>query len=254
MKQLNLSILFSFGLVLSATAFASDNYSALKAQSKSVSKFREDNADTIESLKREIKTIAWANIDQPQNAEKVRADLEALVQRLKAVAPPVTEDRIVQFSPGGWQQIWSDEQNMDPPGAPERDLRQIYQVVNGAGWGFNFGLRELADGQFVTFALQVVASVSCDLQTTEITKAFSNSRRLENDEDLIQLSQAIYQGNSDFVERNAGRFPRGPIGAKGVLQLLFIDEELKIGTSPNVYNGKIEMFVMERTSVVRGNR
>lgn len=232
-KHLILGILFSSALFVGHSAAA---------------------ADSISQLKQEIKSLAWANIDQPQNNEAVRAQLEGFVQRLKAVAPPVTEERIVQFSPGGWQQIWSDEQNMDPPGAPKRDLRQIYQVVNGAGWGFNFGLRELAPNQYTTFALQVVASVSGDLQTTEITKAFSNSRRLENGEDLIQLSNSIYAGNSEFVERNAGRFPRGPIGAKGVLQLLFIDEELKIGTSPNVYNGKIEMFVMERTSMVRGNQ
>ncbi len=211
-------------------------------------------ADTIDSLKQEIRTLAWANIDKPENEQQVRTQLEGLVQRLQRIAPPVTEERIGQFSPGGWQQIWSDEQNMDPPGAPKRDLRQIYQVVNPAGWGFNFGLRELAPGQFITFALQVAASVKGDQQTTEITKAFSNSRRLESGEDLIQLANAIYSGQSEFVERNAGRFPKGPIGAKGVLQLHFIDEDLKIGISPNVYNGKLEMFVMDRTILVRGNR
>ncbi len=211
-------------------------------------------ADTIASLKQEVRNLAWANIDKPENEQQVRQQLEGLVQRLQQIAPPVTEERIGQFSPGGWQQIWSDEQNMDPPGAPKRDLRQIYQVVNPAGWGFNFGLREFAPGQFITFALQVAASVKGDQQTTEITKAFSNSRRLENGEDLIQLAGAIYSGQSEFVERNAGRFPKGPIGAKGVLQIQFIDEDLKIGISPNVYNGKLELFVMDRTTVVRGNR
>ncbi len=212
-------------------------------------------AHTIDGLKNEIRRIALENMENDTNRAEIRAQLEALMLQLKAIAPKVTEERIVQFSPGGWRQIWSDEQNMDTPGAPKRDLGQIYQVVNAGGWGFNFGVREVAPNQFVTFALAVVASVSGDQQTTEITKAYINPRGLVAGESLIDMANTIHDGsNSEFQERNAGRFPKGPIGAKGVLQLHFIDEDLKLGTSPNVYNGKIELFVMERTSAVRGDR
>jgi hypothetical protein len=213
------------------------------------------SSPTIEGLKNAIREISLENMENDTNRAEIRAQLEALTLQLKAIAPKVTEERIVQYSPGGWQQIWSDEQNMDPPGAPKRDLSQIYQVVNAGGWGFNFGMREVSPNQNVTFALAVVASVSGDQQTTEITKAYMNPRGLVAGESLIDMANTIHNGsNQEFQERNAGRFPKGPIGAKGVLQLHFIDEELKIGMSPNVYNGKIELFVMERTETVKDDK
>lgn len=210
-----------------------------------------DSTQRIQELKKQITDIAWQNISNETNQAEVRAMLDPLLIELEGLKPAVTQEDLVKFSPGSWQQIWSDEMMMDPPGAPRRDLTQIYQVVNPAGWGFNFGVRILNDSR-ITFGLGVVASVNGNEQTTEITKAYMRNSGLVIGESLGDIAQAIYEGKSpDFQERNAGRFPNGPIGARGILTIRFIDEDLKIGNAANVYTGKVEMFVMQRTAVVR---
>lgn len=208
------------------------------------------SADPARALKNEIVDLAWANMTNEANAPAVRARMEELTNSLAAISPEVTEGRIALYSPGGWRQLWSDERDMSPPGSPARDLSQVYQVVNPLGWGFNFGVRRINPTTAVTFALQVQASVSGNQQTTEITRAYLRSTPLTVGESITELADGIYAGeNSDFVARDAGNFPNGPIGARGILTILFIDEDLKIGTSPNVYTGRVEMFVMYRTEV-----
>jgi hypothetical protein len=211
-----------------------------------------NTAKQIDSLKAEIIRVAKANMTNESNLAEVRMELDSLLQQLVAISPQVTEEHIGMYSPGSWQQIWSDETNMDPPGMPRRDLAQIYQVVSPMGWGYNFGVRKLDATRSATFALAVVASVNGNQQTTEITKAFMRNSGLQIGESLAGLADSIHTGSSsEFQERNAGRFPNGPIGARGILSIDFIDADLKIGTSANVYNGRIELFVMERTATVR---
>jgi len=205
------------------------------------------NERNVEELKQEIIRISLENISNEPEFPRVRVQLDALTEQLASLTSEVTEERIGRYSPGSWKQIWSDEADMSPPGAPPRDLNQIFQVVNPAGWGFNFGVRALPNGAKVTFALEVRASVKGNEQTTEITKAYSRMGEILEGESLRGLADGIfYNTNKDFVPRDAGRFPRGPIGATGVLTILFLDEDLKIGTAANVYSGKVELFVMKR--------
>jgi hypothetical protein len=208
--------------------------------------------DTARALKTEIIDLAWDNIDNESNQAEIRMQMDALLGRLMAISPQVTESAMGTFSPGSWQQIWADERDMSPPGAPQRNLRQIYQVVSPEGWGYNFGVRTTGPNSAVTFALEVSASVIGNEQTTEITKAFLRPSKLFVGETLETIAKEIHSGTSlDFTPRNAGTFPNGPIGARGVLTIHFIDDELKIGTTNNVYTGASEFFVMQRTEVVR---
>jgi hypothetical protein len=203
--------------------------------------------DRARILKDEIVRMSLDNMTDNSTRAAIRAEIEARLPELISLSPQVTESSIAANSPGSWQQIWSDEADMDPPGAPRRDLAQIYQVVSDQGWGYNFGVRTLPTGAQVTFALSVVASLSGTKQTTEITRAFSRASGLTPGEDLGLIAQQIQDGVSpDFVERAAGRFPNGPIGAKGVLDILFLDSDLKIGRAANVYTGEVELFVMQK--------
>lgn len=210
------------------------------------------NATSIESLKQEVFTLAKQNMTNIENRPLVRQHMEQLTSELMALAGPVTEEIIFEFSPGGWQQLWADEADMSPPGAPAQDLSQIYQYVHPQGWGFNFGLRRVSEDFAITFALAVSGSIQGNLQTTRINRAYSRGFALIAGESLAQLSREIEYGTTqDFVFRDAGRFPDGPIGAESVLTILYLDHDLKIGTAPNVYTGEIEMFVLERTDSVR---
>lgn len=208
--------------------------------------------ERIVQLKGEIQRIALDNITNVNNRKEIRAQLDVLIQELQSLSDPVDEATWVIYAPGSWQQIWSDEKDMSPPGSPQQNLKQIYQYVSVEGWGFNYGERIIKSNQAVTFALAVQGSVAGNEQTTEITKAYFKSGGLNLGESILSLSESIRDGtNSDFAVRDAGKFPNGPIGAKGVLSLKFLDEDLKLGYTPNVYTGEIELFVMKRVEGVQ---
>ena len=209
-------------------------------------------AETDKSIKKQIIELAFENMTNDENRAEVRLQLNGLVSRLAANNPPVSTERIVKYSPGSWRQIWSDERDNSPPGSPARDLSQVYQVVSKEGWGYNFGVRHLSPEHSVTFVLAAKASVIRNEQTTEITRSFYRPTPLQKNESLIQMANEIHSGKStDYIETNSGRFPNGPIGAKAVLTLLYIDKDLKIGTAPNVYDGRSEMFIMHRQNKVK---
>jgi hypothetical protein len=208
-------------------------------------------ADNKHSTKNKILKLSYKNMTNEKNRDQVRSKLNKLVTKLQADSSPVTTERIVKYSPGSWRQVWSDERDNSPPGAPQRDLSQVYQVVSEEGWGYNFGVRLLSPEQSVTFVLAAKASVSGNEQTTEITRSFYRPTGLRMGEPLIDMANEIHSGKStDYAETKAGRFPNGPIGAKAILTILYIDEDLKIGTAPNVYDGRSEMFVMHRQNLV----
>lgn len=205
------------------------------------------STDRRAEIKAEIISISRENTTNEAGFAITRAKLDALVAELEALSGPVTESIVGQFSPGSWKQIFSDEKNNDVVGGPRRDLDQIYQYVNAAGWAFNFGVRTLPNGQQVTFALKAVASVIGNQQTTQLTAAYLRMTPLDPNEPIDMISQQIYEGTStDFVERQVGNFPNGPIGAVGILNFKYLDEDVKIGTTNNVFTGDSELFVMER--------
>lgn len=205
----------------------------------------------IGELKQQISTLALENISNVENREIVRKQLDSLISELTQLAAPVTEQTWVQFAPGSWQQIWSDERDNSPPGAPAQDLTQIYQFISAEGWGFNFGERKVSADQSMTFALAVVGSISGNQQTTEITQAFVRPSGLSKGESLADLSVTLRsRGRSGFNPMEAGQFPNGPIGAKGILNLQYLDQDLKVGYAPNVFTGQMELFVLRRTDFV----
>lgn len=209
--------------------------------------FATNHCDRLSYVKNEIIQIAKQNTTNEDQFAETRVKLNELVRELQSLSSPVDENIIGQFSPGSWKQIWADEKNNDSVGGPQRDLNEIYQYVNPMGWAFNFGVRKLQNSQKVTFALRAQASVTGNKQRTEITAAFLRMSPLNKGESIKDISQQIYEGTSaDFVQREAGRFPRGPIGAVGILELQYLDQDLKIGTTNNVFTGDNEMFVLER--------
>ncbi|MFN9069190.1 MAG: hypothetical protein ACK5V3_18345 [Bdellovibrionales bacterium] len=206
-----------------------------------------DNSQRIGILKSQIKSIALSNITNVETRQQTRQQLDPLIEEIGKLAGPVTEKAWMDFAPGSWQQIWSDERDNSPPGAPAQDYSKIFQYISVQGWGFNFGERIVAPGQSVTFALSVIGSIQQNEQTTEITGAYARMQGLQTGESIGELSHKIKTGaESGFEAINAGRFPQGPIGAKGVLNLIYLDETLKVGYAANVYTGDKELFILRR--------
>ena len=215
--------------------------------------FAAPQSSRVERLKASIEQIALQNMTNIGSRPEVRRQLDKMIVELRQEAGAVNEAAWVRYAPGSWQQIWSDERDMSPPNAPQQNLAQIYQYVSVEGWGYNFGERLIPGRGAVTFALAVQGSVQGHEQTTEITKAYFRASELLRNEDIEMLSVALQNGAGEsvsFVEREAGKFPNGPIGAKGVLSLEFLDQDLKIGYTRNVYTQDLELFVMKRVQGV----
>jgi hypothetical protein len=204
----------------------------------------------VAELKARIRSVAWQNMSRTDNRAMVRTELDGLIAELHSLATLPQGDEFVRLNAGSWQQIWADESNPEPPGFTQ-DFSQVYQTIAPEGFGYNFGVRGGPQGR-VTFILRVQATVQGNVATPEITNAYGRAGELAPGEDLMALSYRIESGNEPtVVERAAGRFPRGPIGAKSPLTVLFLDADLKIGVAPNSYSGFRELFVMERTMVPR---
>lgn len=89
--------------------------------------------------------------------------------------------------------------------------------------------------------------IASNVVLAEITQAFTRSTALATDEDLMSLSYSVENKTAaGVIERDAGKFPNGPIGARSELTVLYLDQDLKIGTAPNAYSGYNELFIMER--------
>ncbi len=204
-------------------------------------------SNDVTELKQEITVLAKANTSEIQNQAQVRKELDVLIAQLTANQPLVSEQDWVKFAPGSWRQIWSDEADNSPQGSLPRDLTKIFQYVSPEGRAVNFGERTLPNNKKVTFALEAVGAVTGNAQNTKILNAFSRSQGLASGEYLSNLAHDILSGDLQiFTGVKAGVFPKGPIGAESDLTILFLDEDLKIGTAPNVYTGASEMFVLER--------
>ncbi len=211
-----------------------------------------ENPNTVAILKAEIINLARLNTSNDLNRPEIRQELNQLINDLTQQTPPVTEMDWMTYSPGSWRQTWSDEADNSPAGSPPRDLEKIFQHVTAQGRAVNFGERILSETQRVTFALEAVGSVLGNKQTTEILKAFSRPKGLSADEKIETLALDIL--NEELIEFSpvqAGEFPKGPIKAKSDLTLLYLDENLKIGTAPNVYSGFIELFILEKVTTVQ---
>ncbi|MEM7645475.1 MAG: hypothetical protein AAF203_01085 [Pseudomonadota bacterium] len=183
---------------------------------------------------------------------QVRKELDGLITDLTDGLPKVTQAQWAQYAPGSWRQIWSDEADNSPAGSPPRDLEKIFQYVTPQGRAVNFGQRMIPGGQEITFALEAVGSVIDDIQTTEILGAFSRNAGLSTGEDLeILANDILLKENQMFSPIELGTFPKGPVGAKSDLTILYLDNDLKIGTAPNVYSGEIELFVLTRQNQVQ---
>lgn len=202
------------------------------------------------SLKEKIIKLANANINNIQNRPIVRAELDNLVAQLTADLPLVTAQTWVNHATGSWKQLWADEQN-NGPSEIGQNLDRIYQYVTADGRAVNLGERILPNGMRVTFALRAKGAVTGNVQTTTILEGFSKNTPLLSGMSIPYLANDILNETyAIFTPTQLGEFPNGPINAESDLTFSYLDEDLKIGTAPNVYTGFNEMFILVRQNII----
>lgn len=202
------------------------------------------------SLKQQIIKLASMNTNNMANRPVVRAELDNLITQLTSDLPLVTAQTWTQHATGSWKQLWADEQN-NGPSEIGQNLDRIFQYVTIDGKAVNLGERILPNGQRVTFALRARGAVNGNIQKTTILEGFFKDTPLLSGMSISYLAKDILdQRFAIFTPTNGGTFPNGPINAESDLTFSYLDEDLKVGTAPNVYTGFNEMFILVRQEII----
>lgn len=186
-----------------------------------------------------------------------RLKMAEFIKELKEVAPKKSYEETLRLTLGSWQEIWSDEQNPLPPG--QKILRpNVYQVLREDGVGFNFGVRSISlpNGAQIlaTSVIQLAFEAAPESVETKVTflKTFSKAGGLESESSLAALAEGLLDGSrvndrpNGYKQDEERRFPRGPVGATGTLETVYIDENLRIVQGPNPFSKVVDTFILVR--------
>ncbi|MCA2962133.1 MAG: hypothetical protein IOD12_17920 [Silvanigrellales bacterium] len=208
-----------------------------------------------EELKEQILAIARANqLDTRAELPETRAALEPLVQRLVTLAG--RDDVLTQLAKveGAWYELWSDDREPEKPGSKlRRDT--VYQVVTNAGFFYNIGTSEveipggpkLANTGF----LRGVYTLNYKKNGLEIefVKAGFVDGFLPSGSNLVDT---IYAAETDSSYLKKFPFPmqapRGPIGQRGFLTNVYVDENVRIARGEAYLDGIQDLYVLEKVS------
>ena len=181
-----------------------------------------------------------------------RLYMASLIKDLNQVAPAVTFAEKQKLSVGAWQEVWSDARNPSPPG--QKILRpNVFQVLFEDGKGFNFGVRsiKLPTGAEVIATSVIELSFEKDSKKDQLNvtfdKTYTKQGDLSSEASILDLAKGVKEGTrADVVADPERRFPRGPVGAKGPLELVYVDEEIRISQGANPFSGVVDTFVLKR--------
>lgn len=207
------------------------------------------SAAEIEDLKAKIVAIALANQTNLENTAAVRAQLNPLVAALGALeTKSFEEEKALKL--GVWQQLWTDDS--DDARADnffqKVDRTNTYQVVFADGVFYNVSEIQTLLGRFTGFlrGQYTVAEPRFNLEFTDL-----KVRRGGVQDDaggLFRFVEDAKLGRLGGLFQFPGerRYPNGPVGAKGYIETVFIDDQLRIDQGANLADGVTDLFVLVR--------
>ena len=239
----------SIFMLICAVSACSDVQKSSESKELSTVAPNRKNAIEIASIKSEIRALTHANAGNKNTKDRVRALLDSRLAALKTLQGPVTEAEKLNRSVGVWNQLWSDEENpqvIQPPGVTNVES-QVYQVILDDNTGYNFGLRNGPFGEGL-FIIRFDVTDGTDSKVVTFTNTYFRQGKFAYGENLVQLAKNIGAGTAaNVVERQAPKFPRGPIGSQSPLFTDYIDVDFRIVTVPNSVTKHLDMFVLEKT-------
>jgi hypothetical protein len=211
---------------------------------------QEDSASQIKELKSQIIAIALANQSSLKNSEIVRAQLDPLVAKLGLLETKTFEEEKA-LKIGVWQQLWTDDS--DDARADnvfqKVDRTNTFQVVFDDGVFFNVSEIQTLLGRFTGFLRGNYEAVEprFNLEFTDL-KVRAGKVASPEQGGLFQFVEAAKLGRLKglFTFPGERRYPNGPVGAKGYIETVYIDEEIRIDQGANLADGIIDLFVLVR--------
>jgi hypothetical protein len=208
-------------------------------------------AAEIEDLKSQIVAIALANQTNLENTAEVRAQLDPLVAALGALeTKSFEEEKALKL--GVWQQLWTDDS--DDARADnffqKVDRTNTYQVVFADGVFYNVSEIQTLLGRFTGFLRgdYTAEAPRFNLEFTDLKVRRGGVQDDPNQGGLFRFVEDAKLGKLGGLFEFPGerRYPNGPVGAKGYIETVFIDEQIRIDQGANLADGVTDLFVLIR--------
>ena len=191
----------------------------------------------------EIKGIC-KSVDAEKDFKKTRAQLDLLINELRAIDGTVSNQYPIDKVKGVWKQLWTD-QYYPIPSFLKLVPDQIFQIVSENGYYWNASNTRIfntltASGFLRGKYKNIYGSPTVEI---EFTKNGFRPFKLPTT-NLFSFVQNIENGKS-FIISTGKNPPNGPIGIKGTLTSLYVDENIRIdlGSQTDYYNVNNQLIV-----------
>ncbi len=260
LRKLSFLLLASLAGFLAISCRNSDISESEALSQRPLGRTQRSVEDIIGSIKAFSKVATERAASNSATIPASRLRMADFISELKEASPKKPFEEELRLSQGSWRQIWSDDQNPIPPG--QKIIKsKVYQVIRSDGFGFNFGIRAitLPNGAEIiaTSAIQLHLEAERQLGLLKVTflKTFSKQGDLSEEPSLAELAQGLLDGTrvndnaNGFKQDEERRFPRGPVGAVGTLETIYIDETFRIAQGPNPYSKVVDTFILVKSDV-----
>ena len=200
---------------------------------------------SIEAVKTRIASIATENQARIDNYKDVRAELEPLVKELVDLTQQTVEERIVG-KVGVWQQLWTDDGDDTRPNNffSQIDRTRTFQVVDSSGFFYNISEIETALNLRLTAFLRGEYQREGNGIGIRFTNLDIKALGTKNVADVAYKLET--KKEKFFPATKFAKYPKGPVGAEGFIDTVYVDEQLRIDYGYNKADGVVDLFVLKR--------
>ena len=211
------------------------------------------SAERVAQLKAEIRAISDENaFNDKATATKTRAQLNVLVEELIKAYPATSAADQLPALEGSWKQLWSDdfdgESDYGNPIQPDKST--VFQYISKDGWFYNIANAKtpLPFAKPLTLLRGEYIVNSNDL-TIEFTKVSARLGGLKASESVETVVEGVEAGKVFTIGApGGGKYPKGPVGARGTLRNIYLDKDFRLSTGENLtFNqGVTNLYVLDR--------
>jgi len=224
------------------------HYSSTYAATPTESRERVLSLSTAE-IKTKIISISKKNSSNLDNFALIRKKLNPLVDELRKRQDLDSEESLSRKI-GVWKQLWTDDSDDIRANNffQSIDREQTYQIVFEGGLFYNLTVLKTPIGKFSGFlrGLYSVSPKDEKVLNLEFTSLRLKRGSLPVAGELLSLTSNLEEGMTGSFGLPFGleRSPRGPVGAKGNIETIYIDEDLRVDLGQNFADGVVDLFVL----------
>ena len=200
---------------------------------------------SFQELKDEIIKIAADNTERLDNFAEVRSQLQPLVEELANRGNQSVEER-VEGKIGSWQQLWTDDSDDTRPNNffSTLDRSRTFQIIDADGFFYNVSEIKTRVGLKATAFLRGTYEKQGDGIRIKFTNLDLKALGTKN------ITETVYKLEENeekfFSATRFSKYPRGPVGAEGYIDTVYVDDEMRVDFGYNTADEILDLFVLVR--------